>query len=213
MEETTAVSLEAVLDTGGADAALGLVFERKFEDGKIGFPGTFRSSSGALVPVRVLSGIPDCLWTARMNAPVAPTVVPQPVLTRVQDRPRLEKKFSCKLNSCSKTFVHAGRCNKHMSTTHPNFALVPYVTGQQVRAGQENQRPVQPRMQRGARRKASSDEEDDESDKKSSEESCEESSEASDEESDEENDEDCGGDRLDGREGHGSLSALRQPSL
>ena len=53
---STAASLQAVLDTAGSDSALGLRFERRFEEGEIGFPGFFLASDGMSVPVRVLSG-------------------------------------------------------------------------------------------------------------------------------------------------------------
>ena len=59
----TATQLSRILTTGGSDSSLGLSFVRRFEPGKVGFAGTLVRSDGSSLPVRVLSGLPDVLWS------------------------------------------------------------------------------------------------------------------------------------------------------
>ena len=185
-ETEAATILQTVLDTGGSDDALGLQFDRKFEDGKIGFPGTFRASNGQLVPVRVLSGLPNKLWTPRMDAPVAPMLVPQPVATRVRDRPQAPRPFRCKLAGCYKTFVQPGTCNRHMTQAHPESNLVPHITAQQ--ASRQQRALQQPRRRRA--RQISSSEEDSEQEGSGKGSSSEDEQNADDEQDEEEDEED-----------------------
>ena len=58
--------MQKILDSDGDDRSIGLTYTKKFEPGLVGYPGSMSSSSGA-VPVRVLSGLPERLWSEDMK--------------------------------------------------------------------------------------------------------------------------------------------------
>lgn len=114
-----ATTLRNIIATKGGEQALGLSFERKFEAGKIGFPGSITTSRGGSVAVRVLSGLPDELWwhgsgpdpDPRSDAQdPAPVDVPREP-TRVLDKPPSPKRkvtWSC--STCDKPFKGGHDC-------------------------------------------------------------------------------------------------------
>ena len=87
-----AKKLKLILEYGGDDSALGLDFKKTFESGLVGFPGTVKTSDGERINIRVLSGLPEVLWSRdSASVPkVAIPVLPLPV-TRVSDT-KAEKK-------------------------------------------------------------------------------------------------------------------------